>query len=627
MIKRKQHGRNEPGKVTKGRASGLLISVLVHVGLFLLAGLFVVFVVPQKKEKKFVPPPAVERPKMQIKKPKVKPAKTSKPKPTQRIVTKMKKASMPSFDLPDIGGMGDGLGGVGIGDGFSGMPAVDSISLFGGGQTIGNDFVGTFYDFKRDRRGGATSYDPTSMCSALQKFVQSGFQNSRLAKYYRSPRKLYTTTFVTGMVPSSFAPLAFGEDTEGWCWAIHYNGQLVSHKDIRFRFWGFADDILLVAVNKEVVLNASWSWPSDSYGKYAIGGNWVVEDATDDFQYYYGPNWARVGDWIELKAGEPFEMDVIIGEVPGGEFYCMLTVQEDGVEYERNKQQQPILPIFKTEEPSHVLADTIYRTMFKDEASVTNGPIFRDYNFSVKRTPKEVPPTRVIAKDTEARSWQVGEREVRGEYIAKIGDQVVLRLENEKQVKVPYADLSQEDYEYIELSNPPRFDVDLVRSSDTQHLSSTPYLSGKDPARVNNITFSAKVKKLDSKPYDYPLRMEYYAFANEILGDALCLVDYKQEEFTLSKENNFQFRMTGNPVQFVEYTVSDWETRVSVLNGMRYGGKLVVLYDKFDRVVAYNASREWLFEYLDELKKLPVGAWFDNKLNRVHPTSPRTLKY
>jgi hypothetical protein len=60
---------------------------------------------------------------------------------------------------------------------------------------------------------------------------------------------------------------------------------------------------------------------------------------------------------------------------------------------------------------------------------------------------------------------------------------------------------------------------------------------------------------------------------------------------------------------------------------MRYGGKLVVLYDKFDRVVAYNASREWLFEYLDELKKLPVGAWFDNKLNRVHPTSPRTLKY
>ena len=32
--------------------------------------------------------------------------------------------------------MGDGLGGVGIGDGFSGMPAVDSISLFGEGRRL-----------------------------------------------------------------------------------------------------------------------------------------------------------------------------------------------------------------------------------------------------------------------------------------------------------------------------------------------------------------------------------------------------------------------------------------------------------------------------------------------------------
>ena len=623
--KNKNHMKQEPGKVTKGRASGLLISVLVHVGLFLLAGLFVVFVVPQKKEKKFVPPPAVERPKMQIKKPKVKPAKTSKPKPTQRIVTKMKKASMPSFDLPDVGGMGDGLGGVGIGDGFSGMPAVDSISLFGGGQTIGNDFVGTFYDFKRDRRGGAASYDPTSMTAALQKFVQSGFQTSRLAKYYRSPRKLYATTFVTGMVPSSFAPLAFGEDTEGWCWAVHYNGKLVSHEDIRFRFWGFADDILVVGVNGEVVLNASW--PGDSNGTYEIAGKWTVKDPTDDYQYYYGPNYARVGDWIDLKAGEPFEMDVIIGEVPGGEFYCMLTVEVEGEEYERNKQQQPILPIFKTEEPSHLLADTIYRTMFKDEASVTNGPVFRDYNFSVSRTPKEAPPTRVITKDKEMRAWQVGEREVEGEYIAKIGDQVVLRLENQKQVKVPYADLSDEDYDYIELSNPPRFDLTFVRSRDTKLLNSTPYLAGKDPARVNDITFSAKIKKLDSKPYEHPLRMEYYALADEILGDALCLVDYQQAEFVLNKEEDYRYRMEGNTVQFVEYTVSDWQTRVSVLNGIRYGGNLVVLYDKFGRVLDYTTSNEWLFEHLDKLKQMPVGAWFDKKLNRVHPTSPKTLKY
>ena len=265
--------------------------------------------------------------------------------------------------------------------------------------------------------------------------------------------------------------------------------------------------------------------------------------------------------------------------------------------------------------------------MFKDEASVTNGPVFRDYNFSVSRTPKEAPPTRVITKDKEIRAWQLGEREVEGEYIAKIGDQVVLRLENQKQVKVPYADLSDEDYDYIELSNPPRFDLTFVRSRQTRLLNSTPYLAGKDPARVNDITFSAKIKKLDSKPYEHPLRMEYYALADEILGDALCLVDYQQAEFVLNKEEDYRYRMEGNTVQFVEYTVSDWQTRVSVLNGVRYGGNLVVLYDKFGRVLDYTTSNEWLFEHLDKLKQMPVGAWFDNKLNRVHPTSPKTLKY
>ena len=34
----------------------------------------------------------------------------------------------------------------------------------------------------------------------------------------------------------------------------------------------------------------------------------------------FGNNLARGGDWIELKAGIPKEMDVLIGEVPGGGF-------------------------------------------------------------------------------------------------------------------------------------------------------------------------------------------------------------------------------------------------------------------------------------------------------------------
>jgi len=53
-------------EITKGMSSAVLLSILIHVGLFLLAGMLVVFTVVKKEEKKFEPPKAVERPKMKL---------------------------------------------------------------------------------------------------------------------------------------------------------------------------------------------------------------------------------------------------------------------------------------------------------------------------------------------------------------------------------------------------------------------------------------------------------------------------------------------------------------------------------------------------------------------------------
>ncbi|VGO19587.1 hypothetical protein [Pontiella sulfatireligans] len=138
-------------KFNKGAPSGFVISLMVHAAVFMLAGMLVVFNVVKKEEKKFVPPQPVERPKMKLKKPKVKVEKSSKPKAMNRIVTKVKRASMPDIQLPEMSGMTDGLAGA-IG-GFEIMPDLDEVTLYGSGQTIGNDFVGTFYDLKRNRQG------------------------------------------------------------------------------------------------------------------------------------------------------------------------------------------------------------------------------------------------------------------------------------------------------------------------------------------------------------------------------------------------------------------------------------------------------------------------------------------
>ena len=85
-------------RIDKGAPSGFVLSLLIHAAIFLLAGMLVVFTVVNKEEKEFVPPKPVDRPKMNLRKPKVK--KTSTPKPTTRIVTKVRRASMPDIQLP-----------------------------------------------------------------------------------------------------------------------------------------------------------------------------------------------------------------------------------------------------------------------------------------------------------------------------------------------------------------------------------------------------------------------------------------------------------------------------------------------------------------------------------------------
>jgi len=125
-------GSKKRPKLIEGMPSAVALSILIHVGLFLLAGMLVVFTVVKKEEQRFEPPKAVERPKMKLKKPRVKVKKTSKPKPTTRIVTKMNRASMPDIQLPEMAGMGEGLvGGLG---GFDLMPGFGEVGIMGSGH-------------------------------------------------------------------------------------------------------------------------------------------------------------------------------------------------------------------------------------------------------------------------------------------------------------------------------------------------------------------------------------------------------------------------------------------------------------------------------------------------------------
>jgi len=615
-------------KTGKGLPSAVLLSIAIHVGLFLLAGMLVVFTVVKKEEKKFEPPKAVERPKMKLKKPKVKIKKTSKPKPTTRIVTKMNRASMPDIQLPEMSGMSDGLGG-GIGGGFDMMPDIENVSVFGSGQTIGNDFEGTLYDLKRDRQGRNIPMGEDQFRVVLRKFVLSGWNPAKLGRYYRSPNKLYTTHFMMPPLPSPMAPDVFGvPEMKSYLFTMVYRGKLVSKEKITFRFWANGDAYMMIRVDgKEVFLDA---WP----GHLAFF-DWWQSSSADSLKYYLGNKQAAVGDWITLEAGKAVDMEVMFGEWRGGFLAAMLAVEVKGVEYEKNKQGAPLLPAFKTEEFSRDLLDEIRQYLTEDEVCLTNGPVFRDYDVSsgalakAKGAVEPAPVPEALPLDTtdenKLRMWtMVDGRTFEAELVAVIGGKIALKNTKGKLRKIPKERLSGEDLKFIQLDMPPELDISLSKQSKQRVY---PESLGHQPRPTSAYyVFSAKIKQTSTKRYDQELQVEMFAIGAEVDGDKFILLDRLESSFTPTKENQRSCRLEGRTVELTDYLIGN-DTIGRLHRGQKYSSFLVVVTDARGKIIAHETPKKWLFDNLENLRQIPVGRYFDKTCTRVSPTGPKQIYY
>ncbi len=611
-MKRRLFGERQ--KSTKGMPSAVLLSILIHIGLFLLAGWLVVFTVVKQKEVEFAPPKAVERPKMKLKKPKVRIKKSSKPRPTTRIVTKVQKASMPDIQLPEISGIAEGLAGGDVG--FDLMPDLGETTLFGSGQSIGNDFEGTLYDFKRDRQGRKllVAMDIANMYKEIGLFIRSGWKASRLARFYRSPQKLYSPTIMIPPTLSQFAPLAFDEpEMGGDLYMLHYKGQLVSREGGRFRFWGMGDNFLVVRVDGQVVLDCAnqfslyWKGPRSKETSYHLG-HW--------------PAWS--GQWIDLKPGVPKEMEVIFGEADGGLFAAMLVVEQEGVEYPRNMEQGPMLPVFKTAELTRDQVETIFADLPPDRYSVTNGPVFCDYapppmDLSVAEPAAVAAKPATVPPNNGLRTWTLkGGEVVEAKYVMQMGDKTILENANGRQVKVPSRDLSTEDQDYLELVNPPPLKISLLKDESRFHFPDV--ISTAPIPKLTRITIGVKIEQLNSKPYGRKLKLELFSIASEIDGNNFVLLDRQETTFSLTKENGRSFVFWGKPAEMRDY--QDWDGN---RRGRRFKGYMAVVTDERGVVVAKSMTNDWFFDIIESLRTLPVTRHFDKTGKRVYPPRAKVI--
>lgn len=256
----------------------------------------------------------------------------------------------------------------------------------------GGSLVGRLYDLKQLKTGSANPafqkllatekgnapYDDL-IAKEVGAFIQNGCRPEYLdAKFYRATDPLYATQIFVPDTPADEAPKAYGAEktVKPKCWIAHYRGRVSPPTNGVYRFVGGGDDVIVVRLDGRLVLDG---------GIVNVSGFKTDRPERPAYPYDFGPQNAMgspylnqrrggfvVGHRMELRAGLFYDIDVIIGESPGGFFFANLLVEKEGDTYAKDGHGNPVLPIFRIADTPPPSGNGLRMPPHADE-----GPIWR----------------------------------------------------------------------------------------------------------------------------------------------------------------------------------------------------------------------------------------------------------
>ena len=240
----------------------------------------------------------------------------------------------------------------------------DAESVFGASKQSEAALTGMLYDLKQTQDHHRTNVDPETYSAVIDEFLSRGWDENVLNRYYRVSKPLYTTQIFVPNMNADQAPKAFGAEktVKPSRWVIHYKGQVSPPETGTYRFWGIADDVMAAAVNGKTVL------VGNRLDTRLPRTNWRASERDGA---HAGDGSLRPGDWMSLKQGEIIDLDVIIGERPGGLFNAFLMIEKQGGNYDTDRRGHLILPIFQV---------APYNTPTPPDAQFATGfPVWKSY--------------------------------------------------------------------------------------------------------------------------------------------------------------------------------------------------------------------------------------------------------
>ena len=261
-----------------------------------------------------------------------------------------------------------------------------------GGSTLYGSLQGVFYDLKQtkdrkatDAMGNPTAkedYARTRILPVLKSFVNGPWKREydkagqvhypELDEYYCSPTRLWNSCFYAERIEADVAPAAFGcgPEVSPGGWVCIYSGHVVAPFSGKFRFVGFADDILLIRFQQTIVLDFGMYSATLGDAFFGLGdfkrilsghpeterqrrmiaesplySKYMLDVYFPSFDNGHGIAKSPV---MEVQEGQVYPIEIMIAEVPGGKFSMLLFVErldEHGEPLEPNPES---LMLFRT---------------------------------------------------------------------------------------------------------------------------------------------------------------------------------------------------------------------------------------------------------------------------------------
>ena len=234
----------------------------------------------------------------------------------------------------------------------------------------------------------------------------------------------------------------------------------------------------------------------------------------------------------------------------------------------------------------------------------------------------------VLSAGAESRVWtSKSGQTLEGEYVRTAFDAIYIKKTDGEEVKIPIDQLADSDKRLVDLLNPPTLSIDYQESTPVSEFTADPWRSNggsitmNHPIKYIEATFGALIKQSSSKEYEYDLTLEMYVFTAQHLDpDKYHMIAHvKGEPFRLSKTNKHRYVYTTPQT----YRIMFYNLYSMYPRGEKPCKKyLILVRDERGEIIAYRSSSNWIYEGLEELEKLPVGSWINDKCKRVHPTSP-----